>query len=43
MPFNPYKYLKNINEEMTTKKAESLFALAHKGLTPQQVKDTHVE
>lgn len=30
-----------INEEMTMKKAEGLFKLAHRGLTPQQVKDTH--
>jgi hypothetical protein len=30
-----------INEEMTMKQAEGLFKLAHRGLTPKQVKDTH--
>ena len=42
MPFNPHKYLKRINEEkMTMNQAEDLFKLAHRGLTPKQVEDTH--
>ena len=42
MPFNPHKYLKQVNEEkMTMKKAEGLFKLAHRALTPEQVKATH--
>jgi transcriptional accessory protein Tex/SPT6 len=39
MPFNPHKYLKE--NKMTMKKAEGLFALAHRNLTPKQVDDTH--
>jgi hypothetical protein len=39
MPFNPHKYLKE--NKMTMKKAEDLFALAHRNLTPKQVDDTH--
>ena len=39
MSFNPHKYLKE--NKMTMKKAEGLFALAHRNLTPKQVDDTH--
>lgn len=39
MPFNPHKYLKE--NKMTMKKAEGLFALAHRNLTPEQVKQAH--
>jgi len=39
MPFNPHKYLNEKN--MTMKRAEGLFKLAHRGLTPKQVEDTH--
>lgn len=39
MPFNPHKYLNE--EKMTMKQAEGLFKLAHRALTPEQVKATH--